>query len=255
MSIIIEAVANNPQGFATIVSGAFTMATIAYNSRAQRLLDEKWKKRDEEDRKSLRDFEEKWRLRDAEDRKSLRDFEEKWRVKDAEDKTLTKYLQSVKQLNDIRKDLRYQIYSTPHREVSVATRVLKTFSEPEGNLYSKIEFYHKFKDSSNENILRMNDYRSLCRDNFSNIRSLMEEYVEKRPIVEKLAIKSGFDFNHKLLTKGDSKRLEKRFKRFVETVKPMDRNYPNNNDDELYNSVTFQRLLDGCTSKSTVDYK
>lgn len=177
---------------------------------------------------------------------------EYWRKKEDADKDVTKYLHSLEELNQLRQELRYQIYSEPHRKVSVATRILKTIEEPGSKLNINKEFFEKLKLSKNQNLLDKNDYRSMCRDNMANIRSIMEQYVEKRPIVSNLAKKTKLDFNHKLLTEGDAERLKRRFTRFKEAVQKMDEGYPDNKDDDLYNQKSFDTLVDGCKGKSIV---
>lgn len=138
------------------------------------------------------------------------------------------YNQRLNKLNQIHKDFIHQIYSSPHREVSEATRNLLNVK--------------------NQDEKTIEIWSSICKKNMEIIRALMESYVEERKKTKIFADKLNNEFTHQLISEGDAITLGNRFSRFIKAVKPDDNSFK---DDETFDSQSFNDLLNDCVGNSS----
>lgn len=162
----------------------------------------------------------------------------------------------IQELKETRKNLITQLYKEPHREVSVCTRVLAAMydqgrminfnigHENFKNEYAKAQAAFKLSDHEKE-VNKMNDCRSLVRDNMEYIKHLLSEYSENIEEVREMAKKCGNRPVPSLLISTDKQKIEKRFNRFVKYCKPLDEQM--GYDFSIYDERDFQNLLKKCS--------
>ena len=158
-----------------------------------------------------------------------------------------------------------QVYSTPHREVSKCTMILQsnTAKDPGNHKQFTLEFDKKYQNAKDnfksdtviDPYLKVNDCRSLVRDNIALIRSLMEEYHESIPIAKQLAKDGRIPFTLNLLTGGDVTRLMKRFNTFSASCKSVEPGVNSDYDETLYDSPSFKNLLQTCSGLDDIAFK
>lgn len=182
---------------------------------------------------------------------------ERWKLEEKNQKNYEKYSEKMKELSSIKKTLIEQMFSSPHREVSKCTRFLSAMKKQGSNLNINLDFVnykerydiqqkeYKLEAKVNE-IIKMNDCRSLIRDNMEYIKHLLEEYSENINETKELAKSCNRDFKPNMLTTSDVPKLKKRYERFVENCKELD--IAMENDMEIYDKSPFVKLLDECSN-------
>lgn len=151
------------------------------------------------------------------------------------------YLDGKSRLENTRKELMNQLYGTPHREVSECTRILNsTIAKSEGigsNLISDFKAQYD----------KINDCRSLVRDNMAYIRSILAQYETNLNVAQELASNAGQMLKPNLLTFEDEYCLKKRFESFKNCSEHIDKQmYGEKYDSSLYNWETFEKHLVNC---------
>jgi len=152
--------------------------------------------------------------------------------------------QKLQELKEIKKDLIKQLYTTPHREVSICTQILIS-KKPEGIKNLNLELQNLMKEDNDE-AKKTNSCRHLVRDNMEYIRHLLVEYSENIEETKELSKACGRTFSSNLLTHSDKTTLKKRYENF-QFCKPVDDSL--GYDDSIYDKEKFSKLLDSCTKR------
>lgn len=155
------------------------------------------------------------------------------------------------ELNKTKTHLIKQLYTKPHREVSMCTEFLiSKYKTTNNDNIRNVELLNLKTnlESENDEAKKLNYCRSLVHKNMKYIRNILEVYSKNIEETKKFATFCGSEFSANLLTHSDKITLQKRFENFKKCG-PADENLGYNNS--IYNEEEFNKLLDSCIQRDS----